>query len=251
MIRMRYLGLDLAWAPRNGCGGAVLEPDGEGRVRLVSSVHLRSHEDVLAWLARNRGRGSAIVTVNAPVIVENGAGQRPCDVQLTEHFGRYQVDDYQVNIVSAGHPRTMARAMIRMGFDADPESEGDRVIETYTIPAQILLFDLERPIRLKHGPIGTRKDSVSRFRDLIVNHLLDAVPAIVENAALGELLDVDLSTLNGTRLGEVEERLEALFCAYISAYVDVRGPDACAFLGDLQHGYVLLPTSARPVETPA
>jgi predicted RNase H-like nuclease len=211
-------------------------------------MHLRSHEDVLSWLARNRGRANAIVTVNAPVIVENGSGQRPCDQQIADHFSRYQIDDYQVNIVSAGHPRTMARAMMRMGFDADPESEGDRVVETYTLPAQILLFDLERPIRMKHGAIGTRKDAVSRFRDLVVSHLLDAVPSLAENDTLGELLDVDLGTLNGTRLGELEESLEAMFCAYIGAYLDIRGPDDCAFLGDLQHGYVLLPTSSQPRE---
>jgi predicted RNase H-like nuclease len=243
--KIRYLGLDLAWAPRNSSGGAVIEPVGDDSIRLVSAGHLRSHEDVLSWLARNRGRGSAIVAVNAPLIVENSAGQRPCDVQLSEHFGRYQIDDYQVNIVSAGHPRTMAKAMMRMGFDVDPEAEGDRVVETYTLPAQVLLFELDRPVRLKNGPIGARKDAVARFRDLVVNHLTDAAPALVESPVLAELLDSDLGLMNGTRLGELEEKLESLFCAYIAAYLDMRGPDACAFLGDLEEGYVLLPTSAQ------
>lgn len=215
-------------------------------MRLVSTAHLRTHEDVLGWLARNRGGRTTIVAVNAPIIVENSTGQRRCDVQLQEHFGRYQVDDHQVNIVAAGHPRTMGRAMIRMGFDPDPQADGDRVVETYTQPAQVLLFDVERPIRLKQGPIGSRKDAVARYRELVNTHLMAGVPRIESSPALRGLLESDLGAMNGTRLGEFEEKMEAFLCAYIAAYLDMRGPDDCAFLGDVDDGYILLPTSARP-----
>jgi predicted RNase H-like nuclease len=242
----RYLGLDLAWAPRNSSGGAVLEPTESGGVRLVSTTHLRSHEDVLAWVARNRGKGQAIMAVNAPLIVENSGGQRPCDRLLHDHFSRYQVDDYQANIVSAGHPRTMGRAMMRMGFDPDPQAEGDRIIETYTQPAQILLFEQDRPIRVKHGPMGARKDAVERYREMIELHLTHAGPALEAGSLLLSLFEKDLSDMTGTRLGEMEEKLEAILCAWIAAYLDLRGPDTCAFLGDLEQGYVLLPTTARP-----
>ncbi len=240
------MGLDLAWAPRNSSGGAVMEPQDDGSVRLVSSAHLRSHEDVLGWIARNRGRHGAVMAVNAPIIVENSGGSRTCDEQLNAHFSRYQIDDHQVNIVAAGHPRTMGRAMMRMGFDPDPQAEGDRVIETFTQPAQVLLFGLERPIRLKHGPIGARKDAVARYRELISTQLPEAYPALDSSPALRALLDRDLAGLNGTRLGELEDKIEAVLCAYISAYLDIRGPADCAFLGDLYEGYILLPTSAQP-----
>ncbi len=244
--KIRYMGLDLAWAPRNSSGGALMEPLDDGRVRLVSTSHMRTHEDVLGWIARNRGRHGAIMSVNAPIIVENSNGRRSCDEMLNQHFARHQIDDHQVNIVSAGHPRTMGRAMMRMGFDPDPQAEGDRVIETFTQPAQVLLFNLERPIRLKHGPIGARKDAVARYRELLALHLPDAFPALVSSPALRALLERDLAGLNGTRLGELEDKIEAVMCAYISAYLDLRGPEDCAFLGDLYEGYVLLPTSAQP-----
>ncbi len=244
MRKTRYLGLDLAWAPRNSSGGAVLEPiDDDGSVRLISTAHLRTHEDVLGWLARNRGRHGAIVAVNAPIIVENSNGQRSCDRLLQEHFNRFQVDDHFVNIVSAGHPRIMGRAMMRMGFDPDPQAEGDRVLETYTQPAQVLMFGLERPIRLKHGPVGSRKDAVVRYLELIASRLMNSVPELVSSPALRALLDADLAGMNGTRIGEMEEKLEALICAYIAAFLDVQGPDCCALLGDMEEGYILLPTA--------
>jgi len=241
----RYLGLDLAWAPRHSSGGAVMEPTEDG-VQLISSASLRAHEDILSWIVRNRGRGHCVLAVNAPLIVENTNGSRPCDQLVTQHFSSHGVDDYQVNLVNASHPRTIARALGRMGFDPNPLGEGDRMVETYNQATQVLLFDLERPIRLKSGPVGARKDAVDRFRDAMHDQLGDAMPFLLDSPALDELLMADLPSSNGSRVGELEERLQATLCAYTAAYLDIRGPEDCAYLGDQDTGYVLLPTSRKP-----
>ena len=241
----RFLGLDLAWAPRHSSGGAVMELHEDG-LKLLSSCSLRAHEDILSWIARNRGRDGVTLAVNAPLIVENMNGQRPCDTQLHEHFQQHQVDEYQVNLVNASHPRTIGRALMTMGFDKDPAAEGDRVIETYNQATQVLLFGLERPIRLKTGPVGARKDAVARYRETLSSVLWDAHPRLTESVALDELIYADLPSCNGSRVGELEERLEATLCAYTAAYLNVRGPEDCAYLGDQDTGYVLLPTSAAP-----
>ncbi len=238
---MRYLGMDLAWAPRSSSAGAVLEPTGDGTVKVASTAHLRAHEDVLSWVARNRGRGGAILSVNAPIIVENSSGRRPVDQQLAHHFGRFFVDEYAANTVNSSHPRTIGRSLQRMGFDPDPQSEHDRIIETAAQPAQIILFDLERPMRIKSGPIGARKDAANRYRELIYGKLPFCDPELEDSDSLDELVNVDLSDLNGSRLGELEGKLDAVLSGYIAAFLDLRGPEACAFLGDLRSGYILLP----------
>lgn len=242
---MRYLGLDLGWSPRATSAGAVMEATEDG-VRLLSAQHLRAHEEVLSWVARNRGRGRAILSVNAPLIVENSGGRRPVDEQLEHHFGRYQIDEYAVNTVNASHPRTIARALHRMGFDLDPQAEGDRAVETAAQATQILLFGLERPLRTKTGPIGGRKDAANRYRDLIYGKLPFMNPSLGDSDALEDLVGADLGAMNGTRLGELEEKLDAVLCAYVSAWLDLMGPQACAFLGDMRTGYILLP--APPTE---
>lgn len=242
----RFLGLDLAWAPRNTSGGAVVELSEDGGARLVSSTSLRTHEEILTWIARNRGRGGCILAINAPLIVENTGGRRPCDELLHDHFGAYHVDEYHVNTVNASHPRTIGRALMRMGFDPNPMAEGDRVVETCNQAAQVLLFGGERPVRMKNGPVGSRKDAVERFRDLLWERLGDAMPHLEETPALDALLEADLPNCNGSRVGELEERLEATLSAYTAAYLGMRGPESCAFLGDLSTGYVLLPTTPRP-----
>lgn len=239
----RYLGLDLAWAPRNTSGGAVLELTPSGSVRVLSAVSLRAHEDILTWVARNRGRNGAVIAMNAPVIVENTGGRRPCDELLEQHFRANHLDEYSVNTINASHPRTIAKALMRMGFDPDPVSLSDRLVETCNQAAQIMLFDLDRPIRLKAGPIGSRKDAVDRMRELIHSRLGEAAPALEPSPAWNELLHSDLPASNGSRVGELEERLQAVLSAYVAAYLDLRGPESCAYLGDLRDGYILLPTS--------
>jgi len=242
----RYLGLDLAWAPRNSSGGAVLDVNSDGEVTVLSTVSLRAHEDILSWIARSRGRAGAIVAVNAPVIVENSSGRRPCDVLLQQHFGMHHVDEYQVNTVNSTHPRTMGRALMRMGFDPNPSADGDRIVETCNQAAQILLFELDRPIRTKVGPVGARKEAVARFRETLTSMLGDAEPPLLDSGALDTLLNADLAASNGSRVGELEEQLEAVLTAYTAAYLHIRGPEACAFLGDLREGYILLPTTRYP-----
>lgn len=222
-----------------------MEPSEDGGVTLISADTLRSHEDTLRWITRNRGRGQCTLVVNAPVIVENLSGARPCDRLLLEHFTRFRIDEYANNTVSASHPRTMGRALMRMGFDPNPAGEGDRLVETHTQAAQVLLFGVDRPVRLKSGPIGARKEAVQRFRELIVERLYPGPPSLEHSEALETLMAAHLPDLNGTRLGELEERLEALFCAYVAAYLGECGTDACAFLGNLDQGYILLPDPSR------
>lgn len=247
MRRIRYLGLDLGWTPRDSSGGVVLEPTDDGGVQVISADSLRSHEDTLRWITRNRGRTQATLAWNAPLIVENLSGSRVCDRQLLEHFSRYRIDEYANNTVSASHPRTMGRALMRMGFDPNPASEGDRIVETHTQAAQVLLLGVDRPIRMKSGPIGGRKESVERLRELIEERLMraDASPRLHDSPELTQMMEAHLPDLNGTRLGELEERLEALICGYVAAYLGQVGTDGCAFLGDLDTGYILLPDPSR------
>jgi len=247
VARIRYLGLDLGWTPRDSSGGIALEPVEGGGVRVVAADSLRAHEDVLRWISRHRQRALTTVAFNAPVIVENMNGSRPCDRQLLEHFARFRIDEYANNTIAASHPRTMAKALQRMGFDPSPWAEGDRLVETHGPAAQVMMFGIERPVRMKTGPMGGRKDAVDRMRDLVQDQLMrdDAPLPLHESAPLQAILDAHLPDLNGSRLGELEERLEALVSAYVAAWLGELGPDTCACLGDLDHGYILLPDPSR------
>ncbi len=223
----------------------MLERVGDVDLRLASAESLRTHEDMLRWITRQRGRQGAVLAVNAPMIVENTGGSRPCDRLLQEHFQRFRVDEYTNNIVSSSHPRTIGKGLVRMGFDLDPTAESDCLVETHTQAAQVMLFGVDRPVRLKAGPIGARKEAVARLRDLIGSALMNAEPRLLAGPELERLMTAHLPDLNGTRLGEVEERLEALLCAYVAAWLGIHGLEASAVLGDMNTGYILLPNPQR------
>ncbi len=242
LSNMRFLGLDLAWAPRQSSGGAVMEQTEDG-IELISTTSLRAHEDVLRWISKNRGRDGTVICLNAPLIVENTGGRRPVDKQLEEHFSPYEVKEYTVNTVNASYPRTMARSLTRMGFDSNPQATGDRVIESCTQAAQVLLFGLTRVLRTKSGPIRGRKDAAHRYREQIYGKLPFSKLELQDSDALIDLVEADMGAMNGTRLGEFEEKLDAVMSAYVAGYLYICGPDECAFLGDLATGYILLPNA--------
>jgi predicted RNase H-like nuclease len=135
---------------------------------------------------------------------------------------------------------------MRMGFDPNPQSEGDRLVETHTQAAQVMLFGVDRPVRLKAGPIGARKEAVQRLRELVTERMLqNGRPLLHPTPELDQLMSAHLPDLNGTRLGELEEKLESMLCAYVGAFLGQVGTDGCAFLGDLDTGYILLPDPSR------
>jgi len=102
------------------------------------------------------------------------------------------------------------------------------------------------PLHNKGGAIGARKEGVQRLRELIVERLFqDISPVLHRTPELDQLMDAHLPDLNGTRLGELEEKLESLLCAYVAAWLGQVGTDGCAFLGDLDTGYILLPDPSR------
>ena len=179
-----------------------------------------------------------------PIIVENMSGQRPFDVQLHEHFRSHQVDEYQVNLVNASHPRTIGRALMTMGFDKNPAGEGDRVIETYNQATQILLFGQERPIRLKTGPVGARKDAVARYRETLSTILWDAHPPLVESVALDSSSTPICPVATEAGLANSKKGWRPP-CTPTRRHLNVRGPEECAYLGDQDTGYVLLPLPRR------
>ena len=73
MRRIRYLGLDLGWTPRDSSGGVVLEPVEGGGVQMLAADSLRAHEDVLRWVSRHRQRALTTVASFALLIGALGA----------------------------------------------------------------------------------------------------------------------------------------------------------------------------------
>src|SRR4051794_3888260 len=115
-IAIRFLGVDLAWRegtrdrPANESGVAVIDAAGRG----LGADWTRGIEDTIAWIGTAAGTESALLFVDAPLVVTNPSGQRPCDRQVGQRYGRWQVSADTVNTRS---PR-LAGVTLRRGLKA-------------------------------------------------------------------------------------------------------------------------------------
>jgi predicted RNase H-like nuclease len=158
----RFVGLDLAWRESqlglaaNETGVAVLDPDG----RVVDAGWTRGLDETVERVAAAAGE-SALLFVNAPLVVDNPSGQRACETQVGQRHGRWKVSANTTNLRS---PRLAGVALRRRLEKQDwrysdghngPPADGRWCCECYPyttlVGATQLGYDLERP-RYKRKP---------------------------------------------------------------------------------------------------
>ena len=155
---MRCLGIDLAWGERARTGLAALDPSGV----LVASTSVVTDDEIAAFVQRwaRVGPGDGLVAaVDAPLVVPNLTGRRPCEAQVSAAFGRFFAGAYPANRANpafAPEPRG-ARLARRFGWSIDPGTvmspSTTLALEVYPHPAMVSLFGLDRviPYKLKAG----------------------------------------------------------------------------------------------------
>ena len=107
----RFVGLDLAWRESrpglaaNETGVAVLDPDG----RVVDAGWTRGLDETVEWVVAAAGE-SALLFVDAPLVVDNPGGQRACETQVGQRYWRWKVSANTTNLRS---PRLAGVALRR------------------------------------------------------------------------------------------------------------------------------------------
>jgi predicted RNase H-like nuclease len=246
---MRFVGVDLAWAMRRGTGLCAVE-DG----RVLASTRVTGDADILAWIDDHLG-GGVLVAIDAPLIVRNATGRRPCERLISRCFGAQHASTHSANlgirVFSEGvRGEWLARAL---ELDVDPAfapgTNVRRAIEVYPHPAIVALFDL--PVTLKYKAKPNRA-LVSRSVALgeLMRHLeglVDAEPPLeVRSAPRWEVLRRVVSDPpSGAELARVEDEIDAFVCAYVACYYWSHGTARCRVVGDLHTGYIVTPVSER------
>lgn len=220
------IGIDLAWSPRNPTGVAALAPSGRGLAVMASRIVHRDDE-ILAFVAAHLAPTS-VVMIDAPLVVPNDTGMRACDRLTHVEFGRAQAGAYPANRIhmgrlNGGTPRgeEIARRLATLGFPWPPGDlpkagahRGHWVFECYPHPAQVVLFGLGATLKYKK-----KRQSWPAARAAFQRYLahVEALrqPRLLLDPALSASLDP------GCRVGraykEREDRLDAIFCAYLGA----------------------------------
>jgi len=250
MAVIRYLGVDLAWRedqpgrPANETGVAAIDPAGE----ILDAGWTRGVEPTLAWADAAAGDDGALMFVDAPLVVTNEAGQRPCETEVGQCYGRWKVSANPVNTRSprlAG-VRFLALAEAsgwRYSDGCDGPPAGGRFLSecypyTTLVGAAELGYDRERP-RYKRQPprLPAARWRVERAAncDTLIGRLARLAtadpPLRLDSHPVTRRLAAEPSPLAGVAYKHREDLIDALLCAWTASLWARHGPGRCQVLG--------------------
>ena len=238
---MNFIGIDLAWGNRNPTGLADLVSDGLG-CRLVRSDRLTTDEEIMEWVKACNG-DDVWLGIDAPIIARNPPGtSRPADKMVSARFGRYHAGAYPANRVRCERPIRLCRKLRRRGFSSNPflpGRAGRRQLEIFPHLVQVAFFDRPRIIKYKKGAVSARQAGLGELQTAIETCLTRQDPGLLPSPELSRLLRQDPRGLRGSSLKALEDRLDAVLCAYMAFYFHAWGETRCEVIGDHAQGYII------------
>ena len=239
-MTVSFLGLDLAWrSGTNPTGGVALR----GTISHVEvaevSPALYGLEAVEDFIRRNLA-ANTVVAVDAPLIITNAAGQRRCELELSQRYGGQHASCHSsnLNLYPDASGVRLAAWLTSLGFVHAVDNQPRVMFEVYPHAAFVALFNLASIIRYKKGSIAQKCDGLRT-----VQETLGKLP-IVSGPLLEGLLKRDPAGLRGQTRKSFEDSLDALFCAYLAYHYWRHGKQCWTLFGDRQDGYIANPSSA-------
>ena len=107
------VGVDLAWREGNAdlvateTGMAIIDGDGQ----ILDAGWTRGVEQTIRWADGAAGDGDAVLFVDAPLVIANETGQRLCETQVGQRYGRWKVS---ANITNLHSPRLAGEQFLRL-----------------------------------------------------------------------------------------------------------------------------------------
>ncbi|MHB8451726.1 MAG: DUF429 domain-containing protein [Mycobacteriales bacterium] len=232
---MRALGMDLAWGlgsatrPARETGVVALDPDGS----VVDAGWTVGLAEAVAWVGR-WATADTLLFVDASLVVDNLTGQRLCERQVGQRYGRWKVSANSTNLAT---PALAGVALLRelvgagWGYHAGhggPPVAGRWVSECYPyttlVGAAELGYRLARPA-YKRRPSGLGAPDWPVARARACDELIGRVAALAR-ADPPLLLDShpdtarlrDPSPLEHRPYKHREDLLDAVLCAWTAAF---------------------------------
>lgn len=242
-----FVGVDLAWGERRSSGVAVLRGEA-GRLRFVWTRTAHTTAEIAS--AIHGLPGPRIIAIDAPLVVQNPTGMRPCDRAVTRIYGRFHAGTYPANLqILKGRVRAMELArsleatVLRRAADlrAVGQYERDWAIEVYPHAGMVELFGFDRTVKYKRGTVRFRQAGQATLAALFRERLPHLDPPLPIVGALESFLAVDPVRLRGGALKAHEDGLDAVFCAYLAAHVARWGERRNCVIGEASSGTIVAP----------
>ncbi|MBC7805011.1 MAG: DUF429 domain-containing protein [Akkermansiaceae bacterium] len=253
---MRYIGIDLAWGSRNSTAVVALRSAATGVEYFAHADALTDNESIADFIGACDDGGGILVAVDAPTLVPNDAGRRPCEAILSRCMRSYEAGPHPANrtLLSDANGDVRGETLVTLLADRfeiihTPNFVGDTsraVFEAFPHPAHIALFDLPRTLKYKKKPGRDRASRDAEFRRYaaLLAGLVGADPPLLAAPESMPWLWRDPSEfVSEAALKRHEDLLDALTCAYIAVYHDRWQGERSVVVGDLKSGYIVTPAT--------
>ena len=218
------------------------------RVSWWRLTQARTDSEILAWLEPVTAR-PCLVGIDAPIVVRNAAGSRPCEKLVGRYFGRFGASCHSSNTANPAFAAgtRASRLAEGLGLDIDPGSAAEqRAIEVYPHPAIVVLFGLPSVLRYKAKPgrdVALLRAELLRLLAFLEDLDAGEVPLRVQDCAAWRQAgrSVEVSATKAA-LGQVEDSIDAVVCGYIARLADAC-PSRVRVLGTVSDGYILTPVT--------
>lgn len=231
------VGIDLAWGARAPSGVCVVQHN-----RVVHSATVRDDREVLALVPAD----ATTVAFDAPIVVPNRSGRRPCDAAVSRCFGRYEAAAYPANrsLPWLAEPRA-GRLAQRLGASLHLGGTWPVAVEVYPHAAMVVLFALATTLKYKRGRGRTLASRRAALLALVghLEGLGRADPAMqVRSRRWAHLVATVDDAARQAALNHVEDELDAYVCAYVALLARDQ-PDRLAVIGDPAVGAITTPVT--------
>jgi predicted RNase H-like nuclease len=257
----QYLGVDLAWRESSHGRAAnetgVVSIDSTGQI--LDAGWTRGVEETIAWVNGAALETPTLLFVDAPLVVTNTAGQRLCETEVGQRYGRWKVSANSTNTGSvrlAGvvfRDRLESKGWRYSDGSAGPPVTGRVLSECYPyttlVGASEFGYDTERP-RYKRPPRGMpvaqwRPKRAAACDELVrrLSQLAIADPPLrLATHPVTQRLIEEPSPIDDPTYKHREDLIDALLCAWTAALWARHGLARCQVLG--LHGSLSSGTAA-------
>ncbi len=246
-----FIGVDLAWkSERNSSAIAVANWTGASAKITDVTSGIRGLDEVVAQIERHASENT-VVAIDAPLIIRNLSGRRPCESAISQRFGGRHASAHSSNLTLYPEPATheLVRRLERDGFGhcvaTERQRSGRWFFEVYPHPAQIVLFRLPTIIKYKakSGRPRLLRDAEFRRLQMLLVSLQEKEPALGIGVASSRL-STPFQALRGQPLKDHEDALDAWFCTYLALHMWYWGNERTEVVGDFENGYIVLPVAS-------
>jgi predicted RNase H-like nuclease len=250
----RFIGVDLAWAQSGAPGGARTKPNEtgvaaiDGRGVVIDCGWTCGVEETMAWLAKTAVDGATLAFVDAPLVIDNPAGQRPCERQVGQRYGRWKVSANSTNQGSPRRAGVLLRQLLEeSGWAYDdgrggPPTGGLVVSECYPyttlVGASEFGYDQERPTykrRPARVPTAQWRAVRAQECDRLIARMAGLAtadpPLLLSSHPVSRRLLEEPSPQRAVDYKHREDLIDALLCAWTAALWSRHGLERCQVLG--------------------